>query len=69
MNDNPPDRLYCHRLGHARRLRHQRDSPPKEVNPHWYDIHPVIDSPAVYAFVKQRGIFISGIPSYFIRLQ
>lgn len=26
-------------------------------------------SPAVYAFVKQRGIFISGIPSYFIRLQ
>ena len=64
-----PDRLYCHRLGHARRLRHQRDSPPKEVNPHWYDIHPVIDSPAVYAFVKQRGIFISGIPSYFIRLQ
>ena len=26
-------------------------------------------SPAVYAFAKQQGIFISGIPSYFIRLQ
>ena len=53
-----PDRLYCHRLGHARRLRHQRDSPPKEVNPHWYDIHPVIDSPAVYANPKQRESFL-----------
>ena len=30
------------------------DNPPKEVNPHWYDIHPVIDSPAVYANSKQR---------------
>ena len=35
--------LYRHRSGPARGLRHQPDSPPKEVNPHWYDIHPITE--------------------------
>ncbi len=57
MNDNPCS-LYRHRFGHARRLCDQRDSPPEEVIPHWYDIHRISSPPLFMPFAKQRGIFI-----------
>jgi hypothetical protein len=57
MNDNPLTRLYRHRLAMLVGY-DQRDPPPEEVIPHWYDIHPIIVSPVVYAFAKQRGIFL-----------
>ena len=53
-----PARLYRHCSGHAHRLCDQRDPPPEEVIPHWYDIHPIIISPVVYAFARQRGLFL-----------
>ena len=58
-----------HRPGHARRLRDQRDPPSEEVIPHWYDIHPIIVSPAVYAFAKQQGIFFAPCARRFIQVQ
>ena len=42
--------------------------PPEEVIPHWYDIHPIIVSPAVYAFAKQRGIFFAPRARRFIQV-
>lgn len=64
-----PARLYHHRFGHARRLCDQRDPPSEEVIPHWHDIHPIIVSPAVYAFAKQRGIFFAPRARRFIQIQ
>ena len=43
--------------------------PPEEVIPYWHDIHPIIVSPAVYAFAKQRGIFFAPRARRFIQIQ
>lgn len=68
MNDNPLLGFIIIVLAMLGRLCDQRDPPPEEVIPHWYDIHPIIVSPAVYAFAKQRGIFFAPRARRFIQV-